>query len=108
MYDRYGRKLAYLDRADGWDYSTEAALPKQRPGPSSVHVKIPKLNTRVRFPSSAPRIPAETLPPTASVTGAYLSDTCDWSVSRAKGANYIRCPQPGDNPVGVNQQFNVP
>jgi micrococcal nuclease len=25
MYDRYGRTLAYLDRADGWDYSVEAA-----------------------------------------------------------------------------------
>jgi len=23
--DRYGRTLAYLDKADGWDYSTEAA-----------------------------------------------------------------------------------
>jgi hypothetical protein len=69
---------------------------------------LPKLNTRVRFPSSPPRIPAETLPPTASVTAAYLPDTCDWSVSRAKGANYIRYPQPVDNPVGVNQQFNVP
>jgi hypothetical protein len=42
------------------------------------------------------------------VTAAYLPDTCDWSVSRAKGANYIRYPQPVDNPVGVNQQFNVP
>jgi micrococcal nuclease len=25
MYDRYGRTLAYLDEADGWDYSVEAA-----------------------------------------------------------------------------------
>jgi micrococcal nuclease len=25
MYDRYGRTLAYLDKADGWDYSVEAA-----------------------------------------------------------------------------------
>jgi micrococcal nuclease len=25
LYDRYGRTLAYLDRADGWDYSIEAA-----------------------------------------------------------------------------------
>jgi micrococcal nuclease len=25
MYDRYGRTLAYLDKADGWDYSIEAA-----------------------------------------------------------------------------------
>jgi hypothetical protein len=25
MYDRYGRILAYLDKADGWDYSVEAA-----------------------------------------------------------------------------------
>ena len=24
MYDRYGRTLAYLDKADGWDYSVEA------------------------------------------------------------------------------------
>jgi micrococcal nuclease len=24
-YDRYGRTLAYLDKADGWDYSIEAA-----------------------------------------------------------------------------------
>jgi micrococcal nuclease len=24
-YDRYGRTLAYLDKADGWDYSVEAA-----------------------------------------------------------------------------------
>ena len=23
--DRYGRTLAYLDKADGWDYSVEAA-----------------------------------------------------------------------------------
>jgi hypothetical protein len=25
MYDRFGRTLAYLDKADGWDYSVEAA-----------------------------------------------------------------------------------
>jgi micrococcal nuclease len=25
MYDKYGRTLAYLDKADGWDYSVEAA-----------------------------------------------------------------------------------
>jgi micrococcal nuclease len=25
VYDRYGRTLAFLDRADGWDYSVEAA-----------------------------------------------------------------------------------
>jgi micrococcal nuclease len=25
VYDRYGRTLAYLDKADGWDYSVEAA-----------------------------------------------------------------------------------
>jgi micrococcal nuclease len=25
LYDRYGRTLAYLDKADGWDYSIEAA-----------------------------------------------------------------------------------
>jgi micrococcal nuclease len=25
MYDRYGRTLAYLDKADGWDCSIEAA-----------------------------------------------------------------------------------
>lgn len=25
VYDRYGRTLAYLDEADGWDYSIEAA-----------------------------------------------------------------------------------
>jgi micrococcal nuclease len=25
MYDRYGRTLAYVDKADGWDYSVEAA-----------------------------------------------------------------------------------
>jgi len=25
IYDRYGRTLAYLDKADGWDYSVEAA-----------------------------------------------------------------------------------
>jgi micrococcal nuclease len=25
LHDRYGRTLAYLDRADGWDYSVEAA-----------------------------------------------------------------------------------
>jgi micrococcal nuclease len=25
LYDRYGRTLAYLDKADGWDYSVEAA-----------------------------------------------------------------------------------
>jgi micrococcal nuclease len=25
MYDRYGRTLAYLDKADGWDYSIEVA-----------------------------------------------------------------------------------
>ena len=25
MYDRYGRTLAYLDKADGWDDSVEAA-----------------------------------------------------------------------------------
>ena len=25
MYDRYGRTLAYLDKADGWDYSVQAA-----------------------------------------------------------------------------------
>jgi micrococcal nuclease len=25
QYDRYGRSLAYLDKADGWDYSVEAA-----------------------------------------------------------------------------------
>jgi micrococcal nuclease len=25
QYDRYGRTLAYLDKADGWDYSIEAA-----------------------------------------------------------------------------------
>jgi micrococcal nuclease len=25
MYDRCGRTLAYLDKADGWDYSVEAA-----------------------------------------------------------------------------------
>ena len=25
QYDRYGRTLAYLDKADGWDYSVEAA-----------------------------------------------------------------------------------
>jgi endonuclease YncB( thermonuclease family) len=25
MYDRFGRTLAYLDKADGWDYSIEAA-----------------------------------------------------------------------------------
>ena len=25
MYDRYGRTLAYLDKADGWEYSVEAA-----------------------------------------------------------------------------------
>ena len=25
MYDRYGRTLAYLRKADGWDYSIEAA-----------------------------------------------------------------------------------
>jgi len=24
LYDRYGRTLAYLDKADGWDYSVEA------------------------------------------------------------------------------------
>ena len=25
MYDRFGRTLAYLDKADSWDYSVEAA-----------------------------------------------------------------------------------
>jgi micrococcal nuclease len=25
LHDRYGRTLAYLDKADGWDYSVEAA-----------------------------------------------------------------------------------
>jgi micrococcal nuclease len=25
MYDRFGRSLAYVDKADGWDYSVEAA-----------------------------------------------------------------------------------
>lgn len=25
LYDRYGRTLGYLDKADGWDYSVEAA-----------------------------------------------------------------------------------
>jgi micrococcal nuclease len=25
IHDRYGRTLAYLDKADGWDYSVEAA-----------------------------------------------------------------------------------
>ncbi len=25
LYDRFGRTLAYLDKADGWDYSVEAA-----------------------------------------------------------------------------------
>ena len=33
--DRYGRTLAYLVRADGWDYSVEAAR-AGRPSPTSI------------------------------------------------------------------------
>jgi micrococcal nuclease len=34
LYDRYGRTLAYLDKADGWDYSIEAA----RAGVAHVYI----------------------------------------------------------------------
>ena len=36
MYDRFGRTLAYLDKADGWDYSVEAAGPEQAAVPAIV------------------------------------------------------------------------
>ena len=36
MYDRFGRTLAYLDKADGWDYSVEASPRGVLPIPTSI------------------------------------------------------------------------
>ena len=46
-YDRYGRTLAYLDKADGWDYSIEAA----RAG--AAHSYVYHGNPSVRAPEIA-------------------------------------------------------
>jgi micrococcal nuclease len=47
LYDRYGRTLAYLDKADGWDYSVEAA----RAG--AAHAYIYHDKPAERFPAIA-------------------------------------------------------
>jgi micrococcal nuclease len=47
LYDRYGRTLAYLDTADGWDYSIEAA----RAG--AAHAYIYHDNPAARYPEIA-------------------------------------------------------
>jgi micrococcal nuclease len=47
VHDRYGRTLAYLDKADGWDYSTEAA----RAGVAHAYVYHDK--PAERYPSIA-------------------------------------------------------
>ncbi len=47
LYDRYGRTLAYLDKADGWDYSIEAA----RAG--AAHSYVYHGNPPARYPAIA-------------------------------------------------------
>lgn len=47
VHDRYGRTLAYLEKADGWDYSTEAA----RAGTARAYVYQGR--PAVRFPAIA-------------------------------------------------------
>src|ERR1700688_2585526 len=47
VYDRYGRTLAYLDKADGWDYSIEAA----RAG--AAHAYIYHDQPAARYPAIA-------------------------------------------------------
>src|ERR1700732_3779264 len=47
LHDRYGRTLAYLDKADGWDYSVEAA----RAG--AAHAYIYHDQPAARYPAIA-------------------------------------------------------
>ena len=47
QHDRYGRTLAYLDKADGWDYSIEAA----RAG--AAHSYVYHDQPAVRYPAIA-------------------------------------------------------
>jgi micrococcal nuclease len=47
LYDRYGRTLAYLDKADGWDYSVEAA----RAG--AAHAYVYHHQPAARYPAIA-------------------------------------------------------
>jgi hypothetical protein len=51
MYDRFGRSLAYVDKADGWDYSVEAAPVRVLPIPTCI-TAIPRPEpTRSPLPS---------------------------------------------------------
>ena len=55
MYDRYGRTLAYLDKADGWDYSVEAARAVRRT-PTSTTTSRPVVIPRSRRRSKRRRM----------------------------------------------------
>jgi len=91
MYDRFGRTLAYLDKADGWDYSVEAAPVRVLPIPMSI-TAIPRPEpTRLQLPNRKRR-------PLAGACGTAVLRRNDVSPNLIRRGAFAQRSQPREGP----------